>query len=139
MNQRDRTRGRDMQAVERARNVEARTASMMDEAQRLCDENPDETRPPLRAVLELAVPIQNLGEWLTELEFRHPTIADLRAVEHLDEDTQSIQVIETMIRRLTALKGEAVSRLSACDTMAAGELIAGFYHRRPALKPEPEL
>jgi hypothetical protein len=136
---RDRTRGRNKAAeLERERNIRAREESLRDEVDALCEENPDPTRPPRRIVQELAMPIKNIGEWVWKLTYRYPTIADMRAVQHLDEETEAITIIETLVRRLTPLKGESVSQMSAFDLEEAGRIIARFRERRPApSKEEP--
>ena len=91
----------------------------------------------LRVYLERrSFTIENMGEWVFELEYRFPTIGDLRKVAHLDEDKDSLKIAEVLLGRLTNLVGEGLGQMSQIDLQEAAELIARFSHRRPSEKPE---
>jgi len=130
---RDRNRGRAQQLAAQQR-IEDRAATRRDDVARICAEHPDETRPPLKKVQQLAIPIHNLGEWIHELEYRYPTLADMRAVQHLDEETHGIDIVQIMLERLTPLRGEGIEQMASVDMMEAGRIIAGFNKRQPSLK-----
>jgi 2-keto-4-pentenoate hydratase len=120
---------------ERERNIRERVENRADEVEQLCQANEDPTRPPVRQVQRLAMPIKHMGQELWELTYRYPTVRDLRAVQHLDEVDQHIEIAEIMIGRLTGLTPDAVSQMAQVDLNEAGSLIANFSQRRPSPRP----
>jgi hypothetical protein len=120
---------------ERERNIRERVANRTEEVEQLCQANPDPTRPPVRQRQQLVIPINSMGRELWELEYRYPTLRDLKAVQHLDPDTEAMEIVEVMVGRLTGLTPDAVLQMSQIDMEEAGDIIADFSRRRPSQKP----
>lgn len=73
--------------------------------------------------IELTFPIKAHGEEVRELTIRRPTVADLKATDHLaGEFTKSAKMVE----RLAALPPSGVDQIDGADFKRITEVVDGF-------------
>lgn len=67
-------------------------------------------------------------ETVTELTFREPKVADLRALDGIDGE---VSRTATLIGRLTGLTARQVDEMHPADFMGVAPLVASFFGTHP--------